>query len=175
MACSIATVPWLLGKRIIYVSSCKKVSSCVLFRWSTTAGRVDFRYFPEVTLCLWTPDPEWVWPPTCPRGANYSWKRPLGRHSRQPQNQTPSWGRFHHFKLFQWQGLDSKKVQDKTEGAVRMLSSRALKQAPTRHSCTVTPKSLSGQPDPDLIQMLARKGFWGNRTAMSCGGSFRRS
>ena len=30
-------------------------------------------------------------------------------------------------------------------------------------------------PNPDLIQRLARKGFWGNGWAMSCGGSFQSS
>jgi len=34
----------------------------------------------------------------------------------------------------------------------------------------VAPKSLSGQPYPDLIQRLARKGFWSYNTTMSSGG-----
>ena len=66
-------------------------------------------------------------------------------------------------------------MQDETEGAVRTLSSRSSKRAPTWHSSPITPKTLSGQPNPDPIQRLARKGFWGNGWAMSCGGSFRRS
>ena len=68
-----------------------------------------------------------------------------------------------------------KKMQDETEGAVRTLSSRSSKRAPTWHSSPITPKTLSGQPNPDPIQRLARKGFWGNGWAMSCGGSFRSS
>ena len=66
-------------------------------------------------------------------------------------------------------------MQDKTEGAVRTLSSRASKWAPTWHSSPITPKSLSGQPLDRVWIRLARKGFWGNGWAMSCGGSFRSS
>ena len=65
-----------------------------------------------------------------------------------------------------------KKMQDETEGAVRKLSSRASKRAPTWHSSPITPKSLSGQPLDRVWIRLARKGFWGNGWAMSCGGSF---
>ena len=66
-------------------------------------------------------------------------------------------------------------MQDETEGAVRTLSSRASKWAPTWHSSPITPKSLSGQPLDRVWIRLARKGFWGNGWAMSCGGSFRSS
>ena len=38
-----------------------------------------------------------------------------------------------------------------------------------------TQKSLSGQPLDQVWIRLARKGFWGSHTAMSCGGSFRSS
>ena len=66
-------------------------------------------------------------------------------------------------------------MHGETEGAMKISASRASEQAPTWYSCTVTPKSLSGQP-LDLVWIrLARKGFWGYRTAMSCGGSFRSS
>ena len=34
----------------------------------------------------------------------------------------------------------------KSEGAMKISMSRASKRAPTWHSCTITPKSLSGQP-----------------------------
>jgi len=67
------------------------------------------------------------------------------------------------------------KKEYKTKGAVRKHSSTASKQDSTWHSCTATPKSLSGQPNPDLIERLARKEFGGRRTAISCGSSFRSS
>ena len=73
------------------------------------------------------------------------------------------------------QSRDVKKMPMKSEGASKISASRASKRAPTWHSCMTTPKSLSGQPNPDLIQRLARKGFLGSHTAMSCGGSFRSS
>jgi len=41
--------------------------------------------------------------------------------------------------------------------------------------CTATPKFNSGQPNPALIQRLARKKFGVRHTAMSCWGSFRSS
>ena len=66
-------------------------------------------------------------------------------------------------------------MQDKTEGAMRTLSSIASKWAPTWHSCTITPNSLSGQPLNQVWIRLSRNGFWGNHTAMSCGGLFRSS
>ena len=68
-----------------------------------------------------------------------------------------------------------KKMQDETEGTVRTLSSRSSKRAPPWHSSPIIPKSLSGQPLDQVWIRLARKGFWGNGSAMSCGGSFRRS
>ena len=37
-------------------------------------------------------------------------------------------------------------MQGETEGAMKISASRASKRAPTWHSCTITPKSLSGQP-----------------------------
>jgi len=46
-------------------------------------------------------------------------------------------------------------MQDETEGAVRTLSSRASKWAPTWHSSPITPKSLSGQPN-ELCHVGAR-------------------
>ena len=49
---------------------------------------------------------------------------------------------------------------------------RASKRAHTWCSCTTTPKSLYGQPNPDLIQTLAIKGFWGSGTVISSKGSF---
>ena len=58
---------------------------------------------------------------------------------------------------------------------MKTSSSRASKRTPTWHKCMVAPKSLSGQPYPDLIQRLARKGFWSYHTAISRGGSFRSS
>ena len=39
-----------------------------------------------------------------------------------------------------------KKMQDESEGAMKISALRASKRAPTWHSCTVAPKSLSGQP-----------------------------
>ena len=39
-----------------------------------------------------------------------------------------------------------KKMQDETEGAMKISARRASKRAPTWYSCTITPKSLSGQP-----------------------------
>ena len=52
------------------------------------------------------------------------------------------------------------------------MSSRASKRAPTWHSCMVAPNSLSAQPNPDLIERLAIKGFWSYHIAMSREGSF---
>ena len=70
-------------------------------------------------------------------------------------------------------------MQGETEDDMKFSASRASKRAPTWHSCTISPKiplwPASGLPNPDPIQRLARKGFWGNRTAMSCWGSFRSS
>ena len=57
--------------------------------------------------------------------------------------------------------------------ANKIRLSKFSKQAPTWNSSQTTLKSLSGQPNPDPIQRLARKGFGGNGWAMSCGGSFR--
>ena len=62
-----------------------------------------------------------------------------------------------------------------SEGAMKISTSRASKWAPTWQSCMTTPKSLSGQPLDRVWIRLARKGFWGSHTAMSCGGSFRSS
>jgi len=45
----------------------------------------------------------------------------------------------------------------KSEGAIKISASRASKIALTLHSCMTTSKSLSGQPNPDLIQRLARQ------------------
>ena len=59
-----------------------------------------------------------------------------------------------------------------SEGAMKISASRASKRAPTWHSCMTTQKSLSGQPLDQVWIRLARKGFWGSHTAMSCGGSF---
>jgi len=42
---------------------------------------------------------------------------------------------------------------------MKMSSARASKQAPTRHSCAVAPKSLSGQPYPDLIKGRPERDF----------------
>ena len=42
-------------------------------------------------------------------------------------------------------------MQDETEGAMKISESRASKRAPTCHSCTITPKSLPGQPLDYLI------------------------
>ena len=55
---------------------------------------------------------------------------------------------------------------------MKTSSSRASKQALTWHSCMTTSKSLSGQPNPDLIQRLAIKGFRDSHTDISSGGSF---
>ena len=77
--------------------------------------------------------------------------------------------------MFKWLSLGCKKMPKNSEGAMKTSSSRASKWAPTCHSCMVAPKSLSGQPNPDLIQRLARKGFWSYHTAISRGGSFRSS
>ena len=73
------------------------------------------------------------------------------------------------------QSRGAKKMPMKFEGAMKISASRALKRAPTWHSCMTTPKSLSGQPLDQVWIRLARKGFWGSHTAMSCGGSFRSS
>ena len=37
-------------------------------------------------------------------------------------------------------------MQSESEGAMKISAPRASKRAPTCHSCTITPKSLSGQP-----------------------------
>ena len=66
-------------------------------------------------------------------------------------------------------------MQRKSEGAMKTSSSRASKWAPTWYVCMTTSKSLSGQPNPDLIQRLAIKGFWDSHTDISSGGSFRSS
>ena len=47
-------------------------------------------------------------------------------------------------------------MQGETEGAMKISASRASKRAPTWHSCTITPKSLSGQPLDRLIQTQSR-------------------
>ena len=49
-----------------------------------------------------------------------------------------------------------KKMQDETEGAMKISARRASKRAPTWYSCTITPKSLSGQPLDHLIQTRSR-------------------
>ena len=59
-----------------------------------------------------------------------------------------------------------------SQGAMKTNSSRALKWAPTWHSCMTTSKSLSGQPNPDPIQRLAIKGFWDSHTGILSGGLF---
>ena len=51
---------------------------------------------------------------------------------------------------------ENKKMQGETEGAMKISASRASKQAPTWHSCTITPKSLSSQPLYRLIQTWSR-------------------
>jgi len=53
------------------------------------------------------------------------------------------------------------------------LSSRASKQASTWHGCMTNPKFLSAQSLDQGWIRLARKGFWGCCTAMSCRVSFR--
>ena len=47
-------------------------------------------------------------------------------------------------------------MQGKTESTMKISASRASKRAPTWHSCTITPKSLSGQPLDRLIQTRSR-------------------
>ena len=84
-----------------------------------------------------------------------------------------------HVQQFEAYSRNVKKCRRKTEGAMKISASRASKRAPTWHSCTITPKSLSGQP---LDQVWIRSGLgWPERYfgvdgwVMSCRGSFRSS